>query len=219
MPGPRRGDFFFLLHPQTHLSFWNLSPWNTEHERGRTVFSVTRDSVAKEQLGALATPLVRFSPGCSHLRSQGAEPGGVWGLGRAELSGTPPLTPPPAELGRARAPASANGRGAGRSWQKRLLGRFKRRPRVRSEAEWSPGSPGGADSRAGLDTERTRTAPDTAAHRLPPARAAPQPRAPPGPARRRRRLHGTHGDLETLKGVWGFGRREITGTDKPLSLP
>lgn len=59
VPEPRSVDFFFLLHPQTQLSFWNLSPWNTEHERGRTVFSVARDSVAKEQLGAQTTPLVR----------------------------------------------------------------------------------------------------------------------------------------------------------------
>lgn len=109
--------FFFLLHPQTQLPFWNLSPWNTEHKRGRTVFSVARDSVAKEQLGAQATPLVRSPTALTPTLPKQGGWGKCWGLGRAEHKGNPPLIPPSAEIGRARAPVPTNGRVPGRAWK------------------------------------------------------------------------------------------------------
>lgn len=86
------------------------------------MFSVARDSVAKEQLGAQTTPPGALPHGAhtyapKAVKLGNAEGGGYMGLGREEHKGNPPLIPPSAEIGRARALAPANGRVPGRAWK------------------------------------------------------------------------------------------------------
>lgn len=120
-------------------------------------------------------------------------------------------------MDRAWAPPQPMSASRGGPWNLRL--RLLKSRRLRGwKPERSPDCPGGPGAPAGADSRRAGTAPGTAPHRSARDRVEPQPHAPPrtlSPPQPPQHPWGP-GDF---KGVWGFGSREITGTERRLSLP
>lgn len=118
-PEPRSVDFFFSSTPK--LSFPSgICPLGIQNTNAGGLCSQLPGTRLQRSSWVHKPRPWCAPPRCSHLRSQGSEigeRGGLRGLGREEHKRNPPLIPPSAEIGRARALAPANGRVPGRAWK------------------------------------------------------------------------------------------------------